>query len=131
MFLKYDRKDNIIKNFVSFVEILVSFVVIFFTTKDNVLSILNKVGTGLNTIVIYFTETYQNLVELYEATNRPVEALKYQKMLQESEARHYNSEKINAINDVAAKKVLFSMQMTRIENTDFLVLYLKFKTCFE
>ena len=68
-----------------------------------VLSILNKVGTEWNTIVIDFTETYQNLVELYEATNRLAEALKYQKMLQESEARRYNSENINAINDVAAK----------------------------
>jgi hypothetical protein len=68
-----------------------------------VLSILNKVGTEWNTIVTDFTETYQNLVELYEATNRPFEALKYQRLLQESEARRYDSEKINAINDVAAK----------------------------
>ena len=67
------------------------------------LSILDSIGTERNTIVVDFSETYYWLVELYEATGRPAEALKYQKLLQESEARRYKNEKISAINDVAAK----------------------------
>ena len=68
-----------------------------------VLSLLNKLGEDRNSTSVEFTQAYRFMVELYEATNRPAEALKYQKMLQESESRRYSSEKINAINEVAAK----------------------------
>jgi len=46
---------------------------------------------------------YQFLVDYYEKINRPAEALKYQKLLQESEAQRYERKKIQAINDMSAK----------------------------
>ena len=67
------------------------------------LSLLNEVGIDCNTIVVDFSETYQFLVQLYIATNRPAEALKYQMLLQESESRRYKNEKLMAINEMAAK----------------------------
>ena len=46
---------------------------------------------------------YQFMSEYYEKTNRPAEALKYQKLLRESEAKRYETEKIQALNDMLIK----------------------------
>ena len=59
-------------------------------------------------------KNYQNLNELrykvylfmtgyYEKANRPAEALKFHKLLLESEERRYENEKVQAINDMSAK----------------------------
>ena len=46
---------------------------------------------------------YQFMADYYEKANRPADALKYYKLLKESEERRYESEKIQAINDMSAK----------------------------
>jgi hypothetical protein len=46
---------------------------------------------------------YQFMADYYEKTNKPAEALKYQKLLRESEAQRYENDKIQAINDMSAK----------------------------
>jgi hypothetical protein len=58
---------------------------------------------GNNTVVVDFAEAYAMMVDLYEQTDRPAEALKYQKLLQEVEQLRYNEDKLVAINDMAAK----------------------------
>ena len=46
---------------------------------------------------------YQFMTGYYEKINRPAEALKYQKLLRESEEQRYENEKIQAINDMSIK----------------------------
>ena len=46
---------------------------------------------------------YQFMADYYEKINRFDEALKYQKLLRENESKRYESEKIQAINDMSAK----------------------------
>ncbi len=46
---------------------------------------------------------YQFMVDYYERINRPAEALKFQKLLSESESLRYENEKVQAINDMSAK----------------------------
>ena len=46
---------------------------------------------------------YQLLAEHYEKMNRPVDALKYHKLLREYESMMYESEKVQAISNMAAK----------------------------
>ena len=55
---------------------------------------------NLNTERIW---AYQFMVDYYEKMNHPAEALKYQKLLREYESLIYESEKIQAINNMAAK----------------------------
>jgi len=49
------------------------------------------------------SEAHQFMADYYEKINRPDEALKFQKRLRESEAKRYENEKVQAINDMAAK----------------------------
>lgn len=46
---------------------------------------------------------YSFMVDYYEKMNNPAEALKYQKLLQSTEAERYKKTKIQAINDMLAK----------------------------
>ncbi|MDR2906885.1 MAG: hypothetical protein LBU91_02710 [Bacteroidales bacterium] len=48
-------------------------------------------------------KAYQFMADYYEKNNRPGEALKFQKLLRESEANRYENEKVQAINDMSAK----------------------------
>ncbi len=56
-----------------------------------------------NTLIVERSEAYELLVQYYELKDRPAEALKYQKLLQENETRRYNNEKLKAINEMAVK----------------------------
>ena len=46
---------------------------------------------------------YRFMVDYYEKINRPAEALKYEKLLRESEAQRYKTERIQAVNDITIK----------------------------
>jgi hypothetical protein len=46
---------------------------------------------------------YQFMADYYENNNRIAEALKYQKLIRESEAKRYESEKVQAITDMSVK----------------------------
>ena len=46
---------------------------------------------------------YQFMADYYENINRPAEALKFQKLLRESEAQRYESKKIQALNEMSIK----------------------------
>jgi hypothetical protein len=48
-------------------------------------------------------EAYEFMVAFYERVNRPGEALKYQKLLQENETRRYENEKIQVTKDLSVK----------------------------
>ncbi|MDR2970142.1 MAG: hypothetical protein LBV32_11160 [Tannerellaceae bacterium] len=43
------------------------------------------------------------MADYYEKNGRPTEALKFQKLLRESESKRYETEKVQAINDMSAK----------------------------
>jgi len=45
----------------------------------------------------------QFMADYYEKANKPAEALKYQKLLRESEAKRYDKEKVQALNDMSIK----------------------------
>ncbi|MCL2028656.1 MAG: hypothetical protein FWG79_09280, partial [Bacteroidales bacterium] len=49
------------------------------------------------------SKAYQFMADYYEKANRPADALRYQKLLRESEAERYESEKIRAINEMSVK----------------------------
>lgn len=66
-----------------------------------VLSLLKQVEDE-NTTPEY-TEAYKFLVMYYETMNRPIEALKYHKLLLENEKKRYDSDKIMAMNDMLVK----------------------------
>ena len=66
------------------------------------LSLLEQ-AQDMNNVVVEFSEAYQFLAKLYETMSRPLEALKYQKLLLENEKRRYDIEKINSINDMMVK----------------------------
>jgi len=63
----------------------------------------NKLSKDYNNLSVHRHTAYQFMADYYEKINRPAEALKYQKLLQESEAQRYESEKIQAINEMSAK----------------------------
>ncbi len=48
-------------------------------------------------------DAYEFMVEYYEKAGQPGEALKYHKMLFDTEARRYEKEKVQAMNDMSAK----------------------------
>lgn len=56
-----------------------------------------------STVIAETHETYKFMVMFYETMNRPAEALKYQKLLQEVEKERYDNDKLNAINDMSVK----------------------------
>jgi acid phosphatase family membrane protein YuiD len=60
-------------------------------------------------------EAYQFMADYYEKVNRPGEALKYQKLLRKSEEQRYESDKIQAINEMSAKYEAEKKEM-RIQN---------------
>ena len=72
-------------------------------------NVMNDVLKSLDELKNYNTfdeprrKVYQFMADYYEKINRPAEALKYWKLLRESEAKQYESEKIQAINDMSAK----------------------------
>jgi hypothetical protein len=68
----------------------------------HVLSLLEQVKDH-NSVVVAYTNAYMSLVKCYEETNRPAEALKYQKLLTENKAKRYDNEKITAMNDMLVK----------------------------
>ncbi|MCL2027999.1 MAG: hypothetical protein FWG79_05865, partial [Bacteroidales bacterium] len=49
------------------------------------------------------SKAYQFMADYYEKANRPAEALRYQKLLRESEAERYEGEKIRAINEMSVR----------------------------
>jgi tetratricopeptide (TPR) repeat protein len=55
-----------------------------------------------NTVVGELTEAYKVLTKLYEAMNRPDEALKYHKLLLQNEQKRYDNDKIVTMNDMLA-----------------------------
>lgn len=67
-----------------------------------VLSLLEQTK-DYNSVVVEFSEAYKFMVTFYETVNRPAEALKYQKLLTENEAKRYDSDKITTMNDMLVK----------------------------
>ncbi|MCL2510598.1 MAG: hypothetical protein FWF09_00950 [Bacteroidales bacterium] len=66
-----------------------------------VLSLLEQMDD--HQVVVELSEAYRFLTLYYETVNRPVEALKYHKLLLENEGKRYNNDKIVAMNDMLAK----------------------------
>jgi hypothetical protein len=68
----------------------------------HVLSLLEQIQ-DYNTVIVEYSDAYKFLAKCYETMNKPREALKYQKLLQENEAKRYNNEKVTAMNDMLVK----------------------------
>jgi hypothetical protein len=66
------------------------------------LNLLNKLK-GYQTLDEQRYTAYLFMADYYENRNRPAEALKYQKLLRESEAQRYDSEKVQALNEMSVK----------------------------
>ncbi|MDR0835373.1 MAG: hypothetical protein LBN11_02180, partial [Tannerella sp.] len=64
--------------------------------------LLDKLKGSKNTNV-HRELAYKFMVDYYEKANRPTEALKYQKLLAESEAQRYENERVQAISDLSIK----------------------------
>ena len=69
---------------------------------NEALRMLNELKNYKN-LDVHRYHTYQFMADYYEKTNRPAEALKYHKLLRESEAQRYETEKVQAINDMSVK----------------------------
>jgi rRNA maturation endonuclease Nob1 len=67
-----------------------------------VLSLLEEVEDR-NSVIVEYSEAYKFLVKFYETTNRPIEALKYYKLLLENERKRYDNDKIVAMGDMLVK----------------------------
>ena len=67
-----------------------------------VLSLLEQINDR-NSVIVEFSEAYKFLAMFYETVHRPAEALKYQKLLLENEAKRYDSDKITAMDDMLVK----------------------------
>ena len=72
---------------------------------------------------IHRHRAYTFMADYYEKINRPAEALKYQKLLRKSEAQRYETEKVQAINDMSAKyetekKEIQIQTLTKEKQTD-------------
>jgi hypothetical protein len=70
-------------------------------TKE-ALPLLNDL-TGKRNIFDQKHAIYQFLANYYEKFNNPKQALKYQKLLRDSDAERYEKEKVQAINDMSVK----------------------------
>ena len=66
------------------------------------LELLGKLENHENLNVMR-SRVYQLMVEYYEKTGQPTQALKYHKLLLENEDRSHEKEKVQAINDMAIK----------------------------
>ena len=72
---------------------------------------------------------YQFMADYYEKTTHPAEALKFQKLLRESEAQRYETNKIQTINDMSVKyetekKEIQIQTLTREKETARRILWL-------
>ena len=73
-----------------------------YSITNEVLSLLDELKNYKN-LDIHRYDAYQFMSDYFEMNNKPVEALKYQKLLRNNEAQRYETEKIQAINNTAAK----------------------------
>ena len=73
-----------------------------YITMNETISLLEKM-TDYKNISEQRYKAYQFMANYYENANRPADALKYLKLLRESEAQRYETEKVQALNDMSIK----------------------------
>ena len=67
-----------------------------------VISLLEESG-DVNSLITEYGEAYGLLVKIYEETNRPVLALKYQKLMNDIHRKRFNQEKMEALKELEVK----------------------------
>ena len=73
-----------------------------YRVMSGVIVLLDELKTYGN-LGIHRHRAYQFMADYYEKENRPVEALKYYKLLKESDEQRYENEKVQSINDMSVK----------------------------
>lgn len=67
-----------------------------------VIRLLEESG-DVNSLITEYGEAYGLLVKIYEETNRPVLALKYQKLMNDIHRKRFNQEKMEALKELEVK----------------------------
>jgi hypothetical protein len=73
-----------------------------YNAMSKALALIDELTNYKNLSELRF-KAYQFMANHYESINRPAEALKFQKLLRESEAQRYETEKIQALNEMSIR----------------------------